>query len=290
MLVVVALGGNALLPRGARPDIEVQRHHVAGAMTAVADLCDDGHRVVLTHGNGPQVGLLALRSAAGPGTPEPFDVLGAETEGMIGYLLEQALRNARPGLEVATLLTQTIVHADDPGFRHPTKPVGPVYREAEARRLAADRGWSIAPDGGGWRRVVASPEPRAIVELVTIRRLVDVGVVVVCSGGGGIPVILHPSGGLLGADALLLLTDVAAVEEGWGRPGSRKLRELRAQSIDPAAYASGSMGPKIEACRRFVSGRPEGFAAVGALADGPGLLGGTAGTRVLAGSGPATYW
>jgi carbamate kinase len=309
VLIVAALGGNALLPRGASPDIDLQRHHVATAMVALATLLDAGHRVVLTHGNGPQVGLLAVRSMGGPGAPEPFDVLGAESEGMIGYLLEQALRNVRPGIEVATLLTQTLVDADDPAFGAPTKFVGLSYSETEARRVATDLGWTVARDGHKWRRVVPSPEPRAFLEITTIRLLVSAGVVVVCSGGGGIPVAVTPAGGLVGveavidkdlaaallascidADALLLLTDVAAVLDGWGGPAARPIRKMYAQSTEPDAFPAGSMGPKIEACRRFTSARPGGIAAIGALDEAVAILDGSAGTRVLGGAGTTTYW
>jgi carbamate kinase len=183
--VVAALGGNALLRRGERPDAAVQRRNVEAAVAALAELAGE-HELLVTHGNGPQVGLLALLNVPGC-DPYPLDVLGAESEGMIGYLLEQGLRNALPGRSVATLLTQVLVNAEDPGFAHPTKPIGPVYAEEKARRLAATLGWDVAPDGDFFRRVVPSPEPREILGLDVVRRLVEAGTLVVCAGGGGVP-------------------------------------------------------------------------------------------------------
>ncbi|HWQ24627.1 MAG TPA: carbamate kinase [Gaiellaceae bacterium] len=299
MRIVAALGGNALLRRGEPLEADIQRRNIARAVEALAPLGRE-HELVVTHGNGPQVGLLALQALAYPEVaPYPLDVLGAESEGMIGYLLEQELRNALPGRPVATLLTQVVVDPDDPAFRHPSKPIGPVYEEAEARRLAAQRGWTVAPDGPGWRRVVPSPEPRAIVELEAIRLLVGSGVLVVCAGGGGIPVVAGPAGELrgveavvdkdlaaallaelLGADCLLLLTDVRAVVRGFGSEraepiGEATPEELRAERLDP-----GSMGPKAEAACRFVE-RTGGLAAIGALEDAAALAAGRAGTRVL---------
>jgi carbamate kinase len=230
-LVVVALGGNALLRRGQPLDADVQRANISIAAEAVAAVAAE-HRVVLTHGNGPQVGLLALQNEASPEVPPyPLDVLGAESEGMVGYLLEQELGRHLASERLATLLTQVVVDPADPAFAHPTKPVGPTYDEAEATRMAEARGWRVAPDGDRWRRVVPSPIPLRIVELATIRILVEHDVLVTCTGGGGIPVV--PDGlGLrgveavidkdrsaallaeaLGADGLLLLTDVDAVYE-----------------------------------------------------------------------------
>ena len=227
MLVVIALGGNALLRRGEPMDAAIQRANVKVAAEAVAEVAED-HRVVLTHGNGPQVGLLALQNAAYEPVPSyPLDVLDAETEGMVGYLLEQELGRHLPEDRLATLLTQIVVDPHDPAFSNPTKFVGPVYEPRDARFLAHERGWAVAPDGDMWRRVVPSPQPQRIVELRTIQMLVDNGVTVTCAGGGGIPVVPDRLGGLRGveavidkdlsaallatelhADALLLLTDV----------------------------------------------------------------------------------
>jgi carbamate kinase len=301
MLVVVALGGNALLRRGERADVEVQRANVTTAVEAIAELASE-HDVVVTHGNGPQVGLLALQGEAYPATkPYPLDVLGAETEGMIGYLLDQELVNRLKGRRpVATLLTQVIVDDADPAFKRPEKFVGPVYQDAMAHKLAADRGWTIAPDGRAWRRVVPSPDPRSIVELGTINLLLDGGVVVICAGGGGIPVVVDREGRLhgveavidkdraaallaegLAADALLMLTDVPAVQAGFGTPDARDLDDVRVDDLRDVAFAPGSMGPKVEAACRFAE-RTGGFAGIGALADAAAILRGERGTRIRA--------
>jgi carbamate kinase len=299
MRVVIALGGNALR-RGEPADAATQRRNVATAVAAIADLAQD-HEVIVTHGNGPQVGLLALQGDAYQAVaPYPLDVLGAETEGMIGYLLDQELVNALGGRPVATLLTQVIVDRDDPAFARPTKPIGPVYDRDTAERLAAERGWAIAPDGSSHRRVVASPEPRSIVELATLRLLVEVGVLVVCVGGGGIPVAVDLDGRLhgveavidkdlaaallargLGADALLMLTDVSAVQAGWGTSEARDLGDVSAQELRAMSFAEGSMGPKIEAACRFAEAT-HGLAGIGALADARAILQGRRGTRVNA--------
>ncbi len=301
MLVVAALGGNALLLRGQAADAGTQRANVATAVEAIAELALE-HDVVLTHGNGPQVGLLALQGEAYRGVdPYPLDVLGAETEGMIGYILDQELVNGLGGRDVATLLTQVIVDGEDPAFGRPEKFIGPVYERADAERLAAERGWTVAPDGDFWRRVVASPEPRSIVELHTIRLLVRAGVLVVCAGGGGIPVVVGRDGHLrgveavidkdraaallasgLGADALLMLTDVSAVQLGYGTAGARPLHDIDAEELRGHAFAAGSMGPKVEAACRFAE-ETGGLAAIGSLADAAAILRGERGTRVRAG-------
>src|SRR5688572_28740731 len=300
MRVVVALGGNALLRRGEPADAATQRRNVAVAVDALAQLAAE-HELVVTHGNGPQVGLLALQGDAYPQVaPYPLDVLGAESEGMIGYLLDQELVNALGARPVATLLTQVIVDADDPAFRRPTKFIGPVYDRDTAQRLAAERGWSIAADGAHWRRVVPSPEPRAIVELSTIRLLVEAGVLVVCVGGGGIPVVVDRDGRLhgiegvvdkdlaaallaegLGADTLLMLTDVPAVEVGWGTPRARRPGDLSAAELGAMTFAAGSMGPKVRASSRFAE-RTGGLAATGSLGEAAEILEGRSGTRVRA--------
>jgi carbamate kinase len=299
MLVVVALGGNALLRRGEPADVNTQRANVAAAVEAIAELAAE-HDVVITHGNGPQVGLLALQGEAyAAAEAYPLDVLGAETEGMIGYLLDQELVNRFGGRrQVATLLTQVIVDADDPAFHRPEKFIGPVYEDAMAHELASRRGWTVAQDGRHWRRVVPSPEPRAIVELDTIRLLTELRVIVVCTGGGGIPVTVGVDGRLtgveavvdkdraaallaegLGADALLMLTDVPVVQEGFGTPQARDLRDMRADELRKLSFAAGSMGPKVEAACRFAE-RTGGMAGIGALADAAAILRGERGTRV----------
>lgn len=299
MRLVVALGGNALLRRGERPDAEPQRLNVVRAVESLAPFAAE-HELVVTHGNGPQVGVLALESAADPmlTIPFPLDPLGAETQGLIGYWLAQGLGNALPGRRIAALLTQCVVDASDPAFATPTKFVGPTYDEATARRLAAERHWVVAPDGESWRRVVASPEPRRVVEADVVRLLVEAGVVVVCAGGGGVPVVETSTGALegveavidkdhtsallaevLGADALLLLTDVAGVETNFGQPGSEMMREVTPEELRAYHFPAGSMGPKVDAVCRFVE-RTGGIAAIGSLTDAGAVLAGTSGTRV----------
>ena len=299
MRVVAAHGGNALLRRGQPMTAENQRENVAVAARALQPIAQ-AHELVLTHGNGPQVGLLALQNAAyRPDETYPLDILDAESEGMIGYLLEQELGNLLPGRRMATLLTRIEVARDDPAFMHPTKPIGPVYERDEAERLAAERGWSIAPDGPKWRRVVPSPEPRRILELNVIEPLVADGVLVVCAGGGGIPVVAghggyggveavidkDSAGALLArslhADAFLMLTDVDGVYSGWGTPEATVLHRVLAEDLDPRAYAAGSMGPKVAAARCFAEAGG-GFAVIGALADAARMLAGEAGTMVVA--------
>jgi carbamate kinase len=300
MRVVVALGGNALLERGERPDSDLQESHVVSAVDALKPLLDS-HQLVITHGNGPQVGVLAVESAGDPALtrPYPFDVLGAQTQGMIGYWLIQALQAAAPGQHAACLICRTVVRADDQAFGHPVKFVGPVYDKATAVQLAADHGWDIRDDGTGWRRVVPSPEPAAVVELETIRLLMRQGMIVVCAGGGGVPVVSDGAGRLrgveavvdkdltaallaqaVGADALLLLTDVEAVIDGYGTPGARPIRRATTAELRAMTFADGSMGPKVEAVCRFVE-HTGAMAAIGRLDDAGALLDGTAGTTIV---------
>jgi carbamate kinase len=304
MRVVAALGGNALLRRGQPLTAENQRENVRLAARALLPIALE-HDLVLTHGNGPQVGLLALQNAAyRPDEGYPLDVLDAETEGMIGYLLEQELGNLLPaGRPMATILTRIEVDPADPAFRHPSKPIGPVYERLEAERLAAEKGWSIAPDGALWRRVVPSPQPRAILEIGVIELLVREGVIVVCAGGGGIPVVPIPDGGhvgieavidkdfagallatLLHADAFLMLTDVDAAYEDWGTPDARPIRLATPDDLGALPFAAGSMGPKVEAACRFVRANG-GFAAIGSLGDAAGMLRREAGTVVATPAG-----
>ncbi len=298
MRLVIALGGNALLARGEPLEAELQRRNVARAAEALAAIARR-HEIVVTHGNGPQVGLLALQAEAYSGVaPYPLDVLGAESAGLIGYMIEQELAARLPGREVATLLTQVEVDAYDPAFARPTKPIGPRYDRPTAEALAARLGWRIAPDGDGARRVVASPEPRAIVELATIRLLVEARVLVICAGGGGIPVVRDAAGARRGvaavidkdlasallarelrADGLVMLTDVAAVYEEWETPRQHAIQRAFPAALRAMTFAEGSMAPKVEAACRFVEATG-GFAAIGALADGEALVEGRAGTRV----------
>jgi len=299
MRLVVAVGGNALLERGEVPVAEIQEGHVAVAVVALARLASD-NELVVTHGNGPQVGLLANESAADPDLPGPYpmDVLGAESQGMIGYFFLQALENALPGRNVVSLICQTEVDVADPAFTDPTKFVGPVYTRAVAEELAARRGWQIREDGTAWRRVVPSPEPRAIVELGMIRVAVGAGAVVICAGGGGIPVVREDDGRLrgaeavvdkdlaaallareLGADALILLTDVDGVEAGFGTPEATLIRHTTAAELRAGTFPAGSMGPKVDAACRFVeaTGRP---AMIGRIEDAVELLEGSRGTII----------
>ncbi len=299
MLVVAALGGNALLQRGETPDADIQEHHVRSAVDALAPLAKD-HDLVVTHGNGPQVGLLALESARDPDLshPYPFDVLGAQTQGMIGYWLLQALGNALPGRSVVSLTTQTLVSADDPAFKSPTKFVGPVYTEDDAEALARRWGWEIRRDGPAWRRVVASPEPQTVLGCDEVGALVAGRSVVICAGGGGIPVTRGNDGRLAGAeavidkdlaaallaerlraDALLILTDVPAVELGYGTSSARPIGSTTAGELRGYSFPSGSMGPKVEAVCRFVE-TTGNVAAIGRMEDAADLLEGKKGTFV----------
>ncbi|GAA3811638.1 carbamate kinase [Nocardioides panacisoli] len=299
MRIVVALGGNALLRRGQRPDAEVQEDNVRRAVAALAPLADQ-HELVLTHGNGPQVGVLAMQSASDPhlSTPYPFDVLGAQTQGMIGYWLLQAMQNRLPGRHVAAIINQTLVGAADPAFDDPTKFVGEVYDRDEADRLAAERGWTVRADGSGWRRVVGSPHPLRVVETPLIRLLLESGAVVVCAGGGGVPVVRGDDGELRGveavvdkdltsavlaealdADALLVLTDVSAVMRDFGTEREAPIARETPSGLRSLTFPSGSMGPKVEAACRFVE-LTGGVAAIGALEDVAEMLAGRAGTVV----------
>lgn len=301
MRVVIALGGNALLRRGQPMTAENQRANIRAATVRIAEIVP-GNQVVVAHGNGPQVGLLALQAAAYVDVPAyPLDVLGAQTEAMIGYVIEQELGNLLPDDQpLATILTMVEVDRDDPAFSHPTKPIGPVYPHDHAVVLAADAGWSIAPDGDGYRRVVPSPSPTRIFEIRPIRQLLDQGTIVVCAGGGGIPTMFDEHGDLHGveavvdkdatsamlaeqidADLLVIATDVDGVHLDWGTPRSRRLDRATPDQLDALALAEGSMGPKVHAAARFVraTGRR---AVIGSLDDLAAMVGGTAGTVVEA--------
>jgi carbamate kinase len=304
MRVVVALGGNALLRRGEPLTAENQRANARIACEALAPLAVE-HELVISHGNGPQVGLLALQGSAYSAVdPYPLDLLGAQTEGMIGYLIQQELGNLLPfEKRLASLLTMIEVDKDDPAFGDPTKPIGPVYRHEESAQLAAEKNWTFKPDGDSFRRVVPSPLPRRIFGLEPLEWLLDHDCVVVCAGGGGIPVMYTdepvPAGRrLVGveavidkdfasallaedlkADALLIVTDVDAVYGDWGTPEQRAIRRATPSSLSGTEFAAGSMGPKVLAACRFVE-RTGGLAAIGSIADTPALLRGSAGTTV----------
>lgn len=299
MRIVVALGGNALLRRGEPMTLETQQRNARTAAQTLASI-QPNHALVVTHGNGPQIGLLALRAAEGDMTdPAPLDVLGAETEGQIGYMIEQELRNALPpGTEIATLLTIVEVDPASPAFGNPTKFIGPSYDRTDADRLAAEHRWVVRQDGSRWRRVVPSPVPRRILQTTPIRSLVERGTIVIAAGGGGIPVVRDPCGALRGveavidkdhcsallarelnADLLLLATDVPAVFLDWGTPSPRAIRMTGPDALARFEFPPGSMGPKVEAACGFVR-RTGKIAAIGALSDLPAIVRGDAGTII----------
>jgi len=300
--IVVALGGNALLKRGEPPDASNQMANVARAVEALAPLARQ-HELVVTHGNGPQIGVLAVESAADPrlSQPYPLDVLGAQTQGMIGYWLLQAFQNALPGRQVASMLNQTLVLAHDRALDNPTKFVGEVYEEDEALKLAEAWGWTVRQDGNGWRRVVGSPTPQRVVETRMIRLLLRSGAVVVCAGGGGVPVVRDERGKLRGieavidkdltaavlaealeADVLLVLTDVPNVVRRYGTPEAEPISRITPGALRRVAFPAGSMGPKVDAVCRFVELTGD-MAGIGRLEDAEAILAGEAGTIVTPG-------
>ncbi len=302
MRVVVALGGNALLKRGEPMTAEVQRANIRLACEQLAPVAQD-HQLVLSHGNGPQVGLLALQGQAYAAVdPYPLDVLDAQTEGMIGYMIEQELGNLLPfERPFATLLTMIEVDPDDPAFDDPTKFVGPVYDKEAADKLAAQKGWVFKQDGDAWRRVVASPMPKQIFALDPIKWLLEKNTVVICSGGGGIPTAYTPDGTrtLLGveavidkdwasellarelqADVFVIATDTDGVYLDWGTPEERRIERTTPSELAGYSFPAGSMGPKVEAARHFVD-TTGGRAAIGALKDIEQIVAGRAGTQVL---------
>lgn len=297
MRILVALGGNALLRRGEAMTAENQRRNVRIAAEALAPLALE-HELIVTHGNGPQVGLLALQGAA-YGEGYPLDVLGAQTDGMIGYLVEQELGNLLPFEKpLATILSMVEVDPADPAFLHPSKPIGPQYEKAEADRLAAAKGWSFAPDGDTWRRVVPSPLPKRIFQIRPVRWLLEKGCVVVCTGGGGIPTMYEAGRKLRGVEAVVdkdrasalmarelscdlyvMATDADAVYLDWGTPSQRAVLRAHPDALKSLGFAAGSMGPKVESAIEFAE-RTGKTAAIGALADVTRIAAGVAGTLV----------
>ncbi|MFN3231307.1 MAG: carbamate kinase [Alphaproteobacteria bacterium] len=300
MRLVVAVGGNALLQRGEALTAENQRRNLDAAARSIAELAAH-HEVVVVHGNGPQVGLLALEAEAFKEVPAyPLDILGAESQGMIGYMFAQALGRYLPEREIICVMTRTLVDPGDPAFTEPSKPIGPVYPKAAAEKLAAERGWTVAPDGTYWRRVVPSPEPKAVLEQAGIATLAEQGAIVICAGGGGVPVrkdtgeLLRGVEGVvdkdkvaallaceLAADGLIILTDVDGVYAQWGTPDAVLIPEINVDSLQATRFAAGSMQPKIDACCSFVreTGRE---ARIGPISRAAAVFEGRTGTVVRA--------
>lgn len=308
MRIVVALGGNALLRRGEPMTADNQRANIRIAAEQIAKI-HPGNELVIAHGNGPQVGLLSLQAAAYTQvSPYPLDVLGAETEGMIGYIIEQELGNLLDfEVPLATLLTQVEVDAKDPAFQHPSKPIGPVYEKAEAEALAAEKGWTIAPDGDKYRRVVASPRPKRIFEIRPITWLLEKGSIVICAGGGGIPTMYGEDGklqgieavidkdlcssllaGQLDADLLVIATDVKAAFIDFGKPTQKAIGQAHPDEMEKLGFAAGSMAPKVQAACEFarLTGKP---AVIGSLSDIEAIVQGRAGTRISTAQQGLTY-
>ena len=304
MKVVVALGGNALLKRGEPMTADAQRANIRVAAESLARIAGE-HQLVISHGNGPQVGLLALEAAAYTEVEAyPFDILGAETQGMIGYLVEQELGNFLPAeVPLATILTMVEVDPDDPAFTNPTKFVGPVYSKEEADAFAAEKGWTVKADGEYWRRVVPSPKPKRIFEIRPMRWLIERGVVVICAGGGGIPT-MYAAGEdrrLIGveavidkdlatsllsqeldADLFVMATDVDGVYLDWGTPSQRRLDRVTTDELRAISFPAGSMGPKVDAATGFVDASGK-RAVIGSLEQLDAMVAGTAGTNVVSG-------
>lgn len=300
MLIVVALGGNALLQRGQPLEAEIQRFNISIAAKSIAGLIERGHRVVITHGNGPQVGLLALQSEAySEVSPYPFDVLNAESQSMIGYMLQQAIKNILPEISIVTLVTQTLVNVDDPAFSNPTKFIGPFYSQREAELLQKTQQWVLKKEGKQFRRVIASPSPQSIIELSSIHKLVNQGEVVICCGGGGVPVIQNGRqlrgieavvdkdltsallAIMLHADRLVILTDVAGIFLEWHKPNTRCIQKISYHLLEKMSFADGTMQPKVQAVCDFVkkTGNP---AAIGSLQSLEDIIDDQSGTQITA--------
>ena len=295
--LVVALGGNALLRRVEPPTIEIQRSNARLAAEALAPLTRN-HDLVITHGNGPQIGLLALQQEKDLSRQRmPLDVLGAESEGLIGYLLELELRRALPSREIATVLTLVQVDSGDEELNRPTKPIGPVYDAREWKRIARDTGWQFVRDGAGWRRAVPSPRPVRILQLDTVTTLLDRSIIPICAGGGGVPITIEGPEGPVGveavidkdwtsarlaadlsADMLVMLTDVDAVYRDWGGPNAVPLESISADQAKELDLPDGTIGPKVAAALWFVTagGRT---AAIGSLSAASAIVNGSAGTH-----------
>lgn len=299
MRIVIALGGNALLRRGEPLSAENQRQNVRLACEQIAKIYPN-NELVITHGNGPQVGLLALQGMAYKEVSAyPLDVLGAESVGMIGYMIQQELGNLVPfEVPFATLLSQVEVDPNDPAFQNPTKPIGPVYTKEEAEKLAIEKGWSIAQDGDKYRRVVPSPLPKRIFEIRPVKWLLEKGSIVICAGGGGIPTYYDEQGNLQGveavidkdlcsallaenleADLFIIATDVSAAFIDWGKPNQKAIASVHPDVIGQMAFANGSMGPKVQAAVNFVK-QTNKDAVIGSLSDIVDIIKGKAGTKI----------
>lgn len=299
MRIVIALGGNALLKRGEPMHYEVQRANVRMACQQIAKVLP-GNELIITHGNGPQVGLIALQQNAYTDVPMyPLDAIGAESVGMIGYMIARELTNVVPrSITVTNVLTQTEIDPNDPAFKQPTKPIGPIYTKEEAERLSQTNGWTMASDNDKFRRVVASPDPKRILGLSALKTLIENGHLVVCCGGGGVPVYFDKEGQLTGAEAVIdkdlassllaisinadlfvIATDVDGVYTDWGKPSQSLIRQIDTASLRKLAFAQGSMAPKVEAACRFVEKTGE-TAAIGALDQIEKIINGEKGTQI----------
>ena len=298
MKVVVALGGNALLQRGQNQSADNQIENVRIASQSLAKIAKE-HELLIVHGNGPQVGLLALQNEAyGDVENYPFDILGAETQGMVGYMLQRELKSLLANKNISTIVTQMLVDTKDPAFENPTKFIGPIYTQDQAQKLAKEKGWVVKEDGKAWRRVVPSPQPKEVVEKETIDLLVKNGQTVICAGGGGVPVLRHPDGRLEGVEAVIdkdlsasllarmldvdrfiILTDVDAVYDDFGTPNQKKRSSLTLTEIETSHYAAGSMGPKVKACFNFTAATKKP-SAIGSLASLDKILSGEDGTQI----------
>jgi len=299
MKIVIALGGNAMLKRGEPLTAENQRANIKVACEQIAKVYPN-NQLVITHGNGPQVGLVALQNNAYKEVPMyPLDVLGAETAGMIGYVIQQEMMNALPKVDVAAMVTQTEVDFNDPAFKKPTKPVGPVYSKEESDQVAKEKGWVMAPDNDKFRRVVPSPIPKNILGLKPLQKTIESGAIVICAGGGGIPAYYDAQGqlqgaeavidkdlstallaGLIDADLLIIATDVDGVYLDWGKSSQKRIAKIAADDVTKYDFASGSMGPKVQACVNFVKACGKD-AVIGALSDIEQIVAGKKGTRIV---------
>jgi carbamate kinase len=307
--IIVALGGNAIARRGEAMTVEHQLENLRLVSSRLKSVADK-HELVLTHGNGPQVGLLALQNAAySELAGYPLDVLGAETQGMIGYFIEIEMRHVLPPEQkLTTVLTLVEVSTEDPAFQDPTKFIGPVYTEAQAQALAAERGWVFRLDGSAHRRVVPSPVPQRIVQIDSVVQLLKAHHIVICAGGGGIPVARDAAGHFVGVEAVVdkdassavlasaidgelfvMATDADAVYLDWGTPAQRAIKRISTAELRQFDFAAGSMGPKVAAAIAFAD-RSGCRAVIGKLDDIDGILAGRAGTVIESADGPTEFY